>query len=58
MSIELVCTHAQVRVEVLLDLALSAGRSVLMVGPHGCGKTTVCRHFLQGRGQHMADMST
>lgn len=36
--------------EVLLELALAARRDVLLVGPHGAGKTTICRHFLQSRG--------
>lgn len=34
----------------MLELALAAKRDVLLVGPHGAGKTTVCRHFLQSRG--------
>ena len=37
--------------EVLLELALAAKRHVLLVGPHGCGKTTICKHFLQSRGK-------
>jgi len=40
----------QVRTEVLLELALVARRHVLLVGPHGSGKTALCKHFLQGRG--------
>ena len=34
----------------MLELALAAKRDVLLVGPHGAGKTTVCRHFLQSSG--------
>ena len=40
----------QVRVELLLELALSARRPVLLTGPQGSGKTTICKHFLQDRG--------
>lgn len=40
----------QIRVEVLLELALASKRNVLLCGPHGGGKTTICRHFLQSRG--------
>ena len=36
----------------MLELALAAKRDVLLVGPHGAGKTTVCRHFLQSRGTY------
>ena len=34
----------------MLELALAAKRDVLLIGPHGAGKTTICRHFLQSRG--------
>ena len=40
----------KVRVELLLELALSAKRAVLLTGPRGSGKTTLCKHFLQARG--------
>ena len=36
--------------EVLLELALASKRNVLLAGPSGGGKTTICRHFLQSRG--------
>ena len=42
--------------ELLLELALSAKRNVLIAGPRGCGKTTICRHFLQARGQLMSHL--
>ena len=37
--------------ELLLDLSLSAGRNVILTGPRGSGKTSVCKHFLQARGE-------
>ena len=49
-SVFITLRSPQVRVELLLDLALTAKRNVLMIGPQGCGKTTVCKHFLQARG--------
>ena len=42
--------------EVLLELALAAKRDVLLVGPHGAGKTTICRHFLQSRGTYKINL--
>lgn len=43
----------QIRTELLLELSLSAGRHTLLVGPHGNGKTTITRHYLQGRGEYV-----
>ena len=41
----------QIRVELLMELALMANRHVLLVGPRACGKSAMAAHFLRGRGE-------
>ena len=40
----------QIRARLLIEFACAGKQNVLLVGPHGCGKTTMVQDFLHAQG--------
>ena len=43
--------YVQIRTRLLMDFACAGGQNVLLVGPHGSGKTTMVNDFLNAQGK-------